>query len=191
MTSQENRGFFTGDIETIWSRDSDSMVLTKDFSFNSPEKLNGEKGEFVWTAPKGCETDGASIPRIFWTFGHPFESPYRAAAVLHDYECRIKERPWSSVHKMFYLACICAGSADAQAKLMYWGVYNFGPKWGGYRPQGARDTWSAGPAPFDSNDAALGDLSSPVLPTTEEITQIRMQLEGRDVPIDEVPSLEP
>jgi|694.fasta_scaffold12236_15 hypothetical protein len=197
MSSHQNCGFFRGDIETVWRRDSNLMILAKDFSFVSPEMLNGEKGEFVWTAPKGSETDGASIPRIFWTFGHPFEPPYRAAAVLHDYECRIKEKPWTSVHKMFYLACICAGAIEVQAKLMYWGVYNFGPRWGGYRLNDSSGMWSGYknsslpiPTPPETDMESV-NFSIQKPPTTEEIKLIKEILEVQSIPVDEVPLLKP
>ena len=38
------------------------------------------------TVPKGYLTDGASVPRVFWSFIPPWGS-YGQAAVLHDYLC--------------------------------------------------------------------------------------------------------
>lgn len=39
-----------------------------------------------FTVPKGFHTDGASIPRIFWTFiGGPSRAAFMEAAVLHDW----------------------------------------------------------------------------------------------------------
>jgi hypothetical protein len=38
----------------------------------------------VITVPKGFITDGASIPRIFWSLLGPF-GPYFQAAIVHDY----------------------------------------------------------------------------------------------------------
>ena len=48
-------------------------------------------------APAGTETDGASIPRVFWrAVGHPFRSVCLPAAVIHDMYCvqanRLKEQ---------------------------------------------------------------------------------------------------
>lgn len=41
--------------------------------------------------PEGFKTDGASIPRIFWTIvGHPM-SRYAQAAVVHDYLYHIRQ----------------------------------------------------------------------------------------------------
>ena len=38
----------------------------------------------VITAPENMITDGASVPRIFWSFLDPFSS-YFAAAITHDF----------------------------------------------------------------------------------------------------------
>ena len=35
--------------------------------------------------PKGFTSDGASIPRIFWSFYPPNRTDYLPAAILHDY----------------------------------------------------------------------------------------------------------
>ena len=37
--------------------------------------------------PKGFKTDGASIPRIFWSIYPPYKSEYFSACVIHDYLC--------------------------------------------------------------------------------------------------------
>ena len=38
----------------------------------------------VITVPAGFETDGASVPKVFWALFAPF-GPYFHAAVIHDY----------------------------------------------------------------------------------------------------------
>lgn len=35
--------------------------------------------------PKGFKTDGASIPRVFWWFGKPFDGDTLIPAVCHDW----------------------------------------------------------------------------------------------------------
>jgi len=37
---------------------------------------------------KGYESNGATIPRIFWTVFPPFSPRYRTACVIHDYLCQ-------------------------------------------------------------------------------------------------------
>jgi hypothetical protein len=37
------------------------------------------------TLPKGFTTDGASIPRLLWWFGRPFDKKTRLPSFVHDY----------------------------------------------------------------------------------------------------------
>ncbi|MEO1610602.1 MAG: DUF1353 domain-containing protein, partial [Pseudomonadota bacterium] len=81
-------------------------------------------------APSGLVSDGASIPSFFWSMiGAPFSGPYRLAAIIHDRYCETRERPWRQVHEAFYTASRAAGVPEAQAQLMYFAVYRFGPRW--------------------------------------------------------------
>lgn len=83
-----------------------------------------------WLAPGGAVTDGASIPRIFWTiWGSPFDGDYRYAAVIHDRYCITKSEPSEEVHRMFYEACLAGGVGRIKARLMYFAVSRFGPRW--------------------------------------------------------------
>ncbi len=84
----------------------------------------------AWPVPVDSLLDGASIPRLFWTLiGGPFEGLYRDASIVHDRYCVTKERPWPDTHRMFYEAMRCSGVAEAKAKIMYYAVYRFGPRW--------------------------------------------------------------
>jgi hypothetical protein len=74
----------------------------------------------VWTAPAGSRTDGASIPRLFWTLvGSPFTGHYRTASIIHDYYCNDPLTPRSATDRMFREACFTAGCSEAQADLFY------------------------------------------------------------------------
>lgn len=42
---------------------------------------------YRFTVPKGFETNGADIPRVFWLIVHPFKPKYLHAVVAHDYMC--------------------------------------------------------------------------------------------------------
>ena len=57
-------------------RGSRIFMLEKDFRYHSSLGLI--------TVPAGTETDGASIPRMFWSVLDPF-SEYFSAAVVHDF----------------------------------------------------------------------------------------------------------
>jgi hypothetical protein len=54
-------------------------LLVKDFKYKSI------------TVPKGYETNGADIPRVFWWFVPPFKPKYLPAVVVHDYLCDLKQ----------------------------------------------------------------------------------------------------
>lgn len=89
-------------------------------------QTNGEE----WLAPQDAWLDGASIPRPFWSIiGGPFEGLYLEASVVHDYYCDHHVRPWRAVHRMFYDAMLCRGVDGFKARMMYYAVYRFGPRW--------------------------------------------------------------
>ena len=83
-----------------------------------------------WPVPKDWVVDGASIPRIFWTLiGGPLEGEYRNASIIHDHYCDTHARAWRETHRMFYEAMRCSGMGEAKAKILYYAVYRFGPRW--------------------------------------------------------------
>lgn len=116
-------GRFEGDVVAVWDGNGRNMTLREDFAYLDPQ---GRR----WSAPAGSVVDGASIPRLFWTLiGGPFEGKYRNASVVHDVGCVEMRQTWQDVHRMFYEACRCAGVEESQAKVMYYAVYHFGPRW--------------------------------------------------------------
>lgn len=116
-------GRFEGDVIAVWDQDGRNMTLRDDFAYIDAQ---GRR----WLAPANSVINGASIPQGFWTFiGGPFEGRYRNASVVHDVECHEMQRPWEEVHQMFYEACLCGGVDETQAKMMYYAVYHFGPRW--------------------------------------------------------------
>lgn len=118
-----NVGRFEGEVLAEWSEDGRDMRLLEDFSYIDPE---GKR----WLARKGSLIDGASIPRAFWTLiGGPFAGRYRAASVIHDVACVQRSEPWEAVHRMFYHAMLCGGVQPRKARMMYFAVREFGPRW--------------------------------------------------------------
>ena len=86
-----------------------------------------------WPVPAGAWLDGASTPRVFWTLiGGPFEGTYRNGSIVHDHYCITRSRAWRDVHRMFYEAMRCSGTGAAKAKVIYYAVYRFGPRWPGF-----------------------------------------------------------
>ncbi|MGD1887733.1 MAG: DUF1353 domain-containing protein [Cohaesibacteraceae bacterium] len=70
----------------------------------------------VWTVPVGTTVDGASIPRLLWTFaGSPFVGKYRRASVFHDHYCDIGTRPQAAVHLMFREVMLADGASWPEA----------------------------------------------------------------------------
>ncbi len=116
-------GRFEGEVVASWHDDGRHMTLREDYAYIDPQ---GQR----WLAPKGSVVDGASIPRAFWTLiGGPFEGRYRNASVVHDVECVDMKAPWEDVHRMFYEACLCGGVDERMAKILYYAVHHFGPRW--------------------------------------------------------------
>ena len=42
---------------------------------------------YGYTVPKGCVTNGANIPRVFWSLYPPYKPEWLTACVIHDYLC--------------------------------------------------------------------------------------------------------
>ena len=125
LTSSDSSsaGYFEGEVVASWDSDGRKMTLREDFSFVDPNNRR-------WVAPSGSVVDGASIPPAFWTFvGGPFEGQYRKASVVHDVGCIEMTAPWEDVHRMFYDACVAGGVDEQTAKVLYYAVYHFGPRW--------------------------------------------------------------
>ncbi|WP_404309051.1 DUF1353 domain-containing protein [Neorhodopirellula lusitana] len=116
-------GQFDGSVIAQWSDNGREMILQQPVSFiDSTSKR--------WVAPAGAIVDGASIPSVFWSaIGGPFEGKYRNASVVHDVYCNEMTEPWEDVHLMFYEACRSGGVSEAQANMLYYAVYHFGPRW--------------------------------------------------------------
>ncbi len=119
----DNLGQFEGEVVAQWGTDGREMTLIQPISFiDSTSKR--------WDAPAGAVINGASIPSAFWSLiGGPFEGKYRNASVVHDVYCEEMTETWEDVHEMFYQACRSGGVEPAQAKMMYYAVYHFGPRW--------------------------------------------------------------
>jgi hypothetical protein len=117
-------GHYVGSlVVTMTHTDGVHMVLTQPFEFVDDDGT-------LWPVPKGAMTDGASIPKVFWSvIGGPFEGLYREAAVIHDYYCDRRTRKWEDVDRVFYDAMLVSGVDPIKAKVMYAAVRWGGPRW--------------------------------------------------------------
>ena len=148
------------------------MTIEADFAYVDPR---GKR----WDAPKGSIVNGASIPRSLWTIiGGPFEGKYRNASIVHDVYCDSMSEPSEAVHFMFYEACRCGGVPEKKAKILYYAVATFGPKWE-YLMQSTEDG---------------GGVKAQVVQTTqplsqEELTRIEAYFAEHDPDVEDIPGL--
>lgn len=83
----------------------------------------------VWTAQPGQCSDGASIPRLFWSLlGHPLHGPFRRGAILHDayYRNQPYGRTRAEIDRLLYDCLIADGAGQVRARLVYTAVYTCG-----------------------------------------------------------------
>lgn len=129
--------FFCTDINIIMSSFTNALIVKKEekriwtvmeeFSYDVGTLGSGE----TIRAPKGFNTDLASVPRILWSI-FPTDSDYAQAAVLHDWLCFNKglvERLYDSkqVCKIFLESMLVLKTPKVTAYPMYLGVRLFGP----------------------------------------------------------------
>lgn len=125
-----SKGKFVGDLVVrFYSTTSgdgkpvELILLLKPFGYIDSKGVE-------WNVPEGFISDGASIPNYLWAvLGGPFSGPYRDAAVIHDYYCHEKTRPWEEVHLVFLEAALNRGTAESLAQSMYAGILLGGPRW--------------------------------------------------------------
>ncbi len=105
-------------------------ILLNDFNYI-------DRNSRRWTAHKGDHIDGASIPKVFWSWliGTPTTGPFFDASVIHDSYCYRKtknitpgkEPEWSQIHRMFYEGMRCSSTGEFEAQTKYWAVRKWGP----------------------------------------------------------------
>lgn len=130
MCTAGGKDCFTGKLDLYpipLDRDGNSRALTFDFGFVDSTSTG-------WQTNAGDPTDGASIPpELQWIVGGSFDKKFVPAAVIHDRYCDWRRAhrvyPWKATHRMFYQALLATGVKNAKARLMYYAVYTFGPRW--------------------------------------------------------------
>lgn len=166
----EELGRFSGRFVFEWQQGR-NMKLLEPLEFVDPKGV-------VWAVPAGAVTDGASIPRVFWTYAAPFEGPQRDAAVIHDHFCDIRTRPWRDTHRVFYDAMRAAGVDATTAKVLYSAVYYFGPRWGigaGTKGPGATQNLSA-----EDEKKIVDNLQVWIKQSNPDVSEIETRLDGAD-----------
>ncbi len=111
---------FSGGFEFAWLDTPDGDH--RDMRVLNTVKFTDSAGK-VWTVPATSVVDGASIPRILWTFaGSPYVGKYRRASVVHDHYCDIRTELQSNVHLMFKEAMLADGASWLEANTKYGAV---------------------------------------------------------------------
>lgn len=169
-------GRFEGRVVADWNDDGRNMTLTQDFTYIDPRSIR-------WFAPRGSVINGASIPRPFWSItGGPFEGKFRNASVVHDVACIEMSQTWEAVHRMFYDACRCGGVEETKAKLLYYAVYNYGPRW--------EQVTTKGWAPSDASMAPTTPVrQSMPEPSAEEVQRAIAYFDHNNPSIEAIESL--
>ena len=68
----------------------DRFELVEPYSVTMPIFKSELAEEITVEVPKGYKTNGANIPRIFWSIFPPNSPEYLSAVVVHDYLCDAK-----------------------------------------------------------------------------------------------------
>lgn len=68
----------------------DRFELVEPYSVTMPIFKSGSAEEITVEVPKGYKTNGANVPRIFWSIFPPNSPEYLSAVVAHDYLCELK-----------------------------------------------------------------------------------------------------
>jgi hypothetical protein len=149
LAAQETHGRYLGRLAFVATPDGRRFELIEPFAYI-------DRAGREWLVPAGTKVDGASIPSALWSmFGAPFTGKYREASVIHDHFCDLKTRSSNATHMVFYEAMLASGEDPRRAKLMYYAVLRFGPRW---EVSGGSWSWPSGgqrfvlSAPFDESD---------------------------------------
>lgn len=94
--------------------DKDKFRVYKDFIY---------QGIYI---PAGFVTNGANIPRLFWSLFPPNSPEYLSAVVIHDYMCaNVSEYGYEMADKYFYDAMLDIGVGKWKAKTFYFWVKSY------------------------------------------------------------------
>lgn len=145
---------FKGTVQAEWLTPPNPADYFRDMKLLSAFGFVDPAGKH-WDVPAGYVTNGASVPWGLWNIvGGPYDGPYRDAAVLHDYFCEAKTRPWEEVHKMFYDAARARGVSESLASTMYAALRFGGPRWETVGPVAQNTTRSASPTDIVATSSA-------------------------------------
>jgi hypothetical protein len=182
---------YVGDLVLSPNPDGLHMKLLRDYSFVDSKGQN-------WPVPSGMTTDGASIPQVFWSLvGGPYEGKYRNAAIIHDWYCDVRTRPWHDVDRMFYEAMLTSGVDDTKAKIMYLAVVFGGPRWNSQTTINSNLAYNIIPpsqrppkiVPIDSIDKDRGPINITPPNATARLQNMLVQVSSQGLSPDQIDRL--
>jgi endonuclease G len=152
LEALESFGSYTGlPPRIILLADGRNATLIDPIAYHAADTVD-------WPVPANAALNGASIPQAFWSLiGGPFEGKYRDASIVHDYYCDHPAHSWQDTARMFYAAMRCSEVGIVEAKIMFYAVFRFGPRW--------PDPVLESPAPAEgetANDAKAGSVLADV-----------------------------
>ena len=89
------------------------------YRLGGPLEYFSDSQQALFRVGVGFETDGASVPRVFWAYASPFAGLHAPAVILHDalYTAHWERRKDSD--EVFYEAMLSLGIRKSKAWLMY------------------------------------------------------------------------
>ena len=110
---------FVGDLDLRYQKKTGKWMLCCPFSYVAKDRE-------VIVVPTGFITDGASIPKVFWSMiGGPLSGRYICSAVIHDFLCfKAHQNQYSRKRAdiIFEQAMREEGATFIKRKVMYLGV---------------------------------------------------------------------
>ena len=114
------------------------------FTVLYPYRVNCGGKSFL--IPRGFESDGASVPRLFWRIVFPnSDSHATTAGICHDFIYRIQPADWTrkEADRMFLALLVEFGVPVRSALMAYYAVRWFGwIAWNENRRRGDAEKWA-------------------------------------------------
>lgn len=169
LESAEGWGSYTGlPPQITLDDDGRTAHLITPISYTGPDGV-------LWVVPPNSILDGASIPRAFWTLiGGPFEGKYRNASIVHDRYCVDHLQTWQDTARMFHDAMRCSGVGTVKAKIMFYAVFRFGPRW---------------PSPLEGNDGPFVPPETLSADTADSLALDAEAIFDHDLDLSEIEAL--
>ena len=103
-------------VDLYYSMQDDSTMLT----LLDDIEVSG------WTVPKGTVSNGASVPRAFWSYCSPLDGRYLDVFVWHDWAYAEHILPRKKIDILMRDLLITRGMSKSKSYTIYYAVRAFG-----------------------------------------------------------------